>query len=488
MNFENGRGPVISAKNGKELYTGILEIIKKGTMDRKNSHLKLPEPRGMAFEGLAREALFGELFSFLGFEVFIFSGFISIEGIEINKQIDLIIAKKKPKEWLMSGYHISDYRDIIAIVEVKTTLSFSDFKDAVEHLGFVRDKILESISIGGAKSQNQSHLVRKISSIIECGSKIVIDEKDFNDLNQYQKFVHSIVYAEAVLPLSFLIAFSGYSTEEGFHRAFIRILDENKYKANPLILPTVVCTEKFSISKGLVYPFSFAGKGFFDLVTMKSDPLLSALQSIINKIAMEFGLRDIQEHRFKENFPKMEPFVQFKFIEGDKPDIRFVSDFNLIKNRRKEFEYKSSRLELTSISQEKVDWLIYSLISHSAFYKESILLIFSEAIRGILMVEDFNGLDGEAMEYLVDLSQEILDYEILSPRHHDGSIELWNGLNIYECRDSFYIGSAICEAPPDNLVAKHELRIDSGVITLSSEILYINILKRLNKSLMVEFW
>lgn len=483
MNYENGRGPVINAKNGEELYHGILEILKKGTKERKESSIKLAEPRGMSFEGLARESLFCELFSFLEFEVFVFSGFVSVGRSYINKQVDLIISYKKPEEWLTSGYHIADYNDIIAIIEVKTTLRYADFKDAFEHLGHIKEKIIADQHSFKDIQDNQKYNIDRIFNTITKGVGSPHKDVNLHNFSPFEACVYEIIYKELTLPLTFILAFSGYSSEDGFHRAFTRILDENYYRARVDVMPTLICTEKYSISKSLVYPFAAAGKGHFNMITASTDPLLMIFRSITSKIAMEKGLREMQEHRFKEIMPRFDQFVQFQFSEDPEISINYVSDLNLIKKKKQSGGFKVNGSEPARLSQEQIDWLIYCLVTHSFYRGKAIVLYFRQAIENILPLGAASDVERKCLNYMLKLSSEILRFDFLIPRTDDFSVELWGGIIVFECRDGFYISSLDSPAQPKEIINSYTLEIDGDYIVFSSEKFYHSVMTRLNTRL-----
>lgn len=234
--------------------------------------IKHPTVDGDLHEDITRET-YGELFVyFKKHNLYVSKGFVSIGGVKIEKYIDCIVSTEPGTMVDKKGTtYIYDISKVIAIVEVKKTLSQKNLKRSIEFLSIIKNKILE----------NKETINLKSLEILASHAYCVFTGEDgvLVDIQDENKFLMEDLLTEVSSPIFIIDSFYGTGVEDAVNQLY-RMISKDFKNFTPSILPKIIFSNDGSVIKNDGLPYYSDANNICLSISRESkiDQLIETLQ------------------------------------------------------------------------------------------------------------------------------------------------------------------------------------------------------------------
>lgn len=290
-------------KNASELLAAF--IAKERAEEEKFSMPHMPT-LGEAYEGIARDGIDQEFVLPPNLDLRVVSGFI--EGLP--HQIDCMLVRGDGVPYSRSGKHYYKAAQVLCVMEVKKTLNKAALVDGINHLAEIQkhcladfDRRYESDEVFDF-SQAQCSYERLTGRIAPRSAKQI------DSLPDHERLLFGILARHAFVPVTVLLGFDGYATENGLRTAMVDVVEDNtgaNSVASPDLLPSLITAGRFSLLKCTGQPYLLAGpKGWLVVQASARHNIARILLeflwtkiSVFCKVRMPFG-QDLDYENIKE--------------------------------------------------------------------------------------------------------------------------------------------------------------------------------------------
>ncbi|AZN36285.1 DUF6602 domain-containing protein [Iodobacter ciconiae] len=260
---------------------------------------------GTAYEAIAKAGIESEFVLPPNLDLRVVSGFI----VGIPNQIDGMLVKGEGQRYGLTEQFFYPIEQVLCVLEIKKTLKKKDLIDGIGHLAAVQKHFIESFISRFDKETFDltlaSESYEKITGRTGPCSAAALDALPDEDRLLYVTLARQI-YA----PVTVLLGFDGYATEEGLREAMLDIIESNcgaDSVASPELLPSLITSGEFSLVKCTGCPYlAFRERGkWLLLVSARQNSARTLLEflwskiSVFCKVRMPFGT-DMDYENLKE--------------------------------------------------------------------------------------------------------------------------------------------------------------------------------------------
>lgn len=242
---------------------------------------------GSMYEGLTRELL-GRCFPpSLNMNVvsgFVFDGFGKISG-----QIDcMIVCGEGEKIPYTDGVYKWHVKDVIAVIEIKKNMYFSELTESFDQLKSVVSVLANWIESGSGEIK---FAVRETSKIYaQCVGEMAPAPSKWKDLEPEKRLILLNIFADQIGPVRIALGYNGYKNEVALRRGFATFLNSKnlQHGYGPLHIPNLIVGDRVSLIKMTGHPYisPLSSDGWWPLVGSSHDnPMLFILELIWTKIS-----------------------------------------------------------------------------------------------------------------------------------------------------------------------------------------------------------
>lgn len=242
-------------KNVADLLTSILRD-EVPTMDAfPMSH---GPTIGQMYEGLSGKILERAIPQHLGLRVV--TGFVSA-GDSLSGEIDRMVVKGHGTPIPHTDKFVWHPRDVVAVIEVKKTLTAAALRDALDQLRTVRDIETAWIQENGKESPAEATREPRLAlrAFEQMTGRVAPPPDELSTLPIGDRLVYSTLYTEQFSILRIVLGIHGYRTEAGLRRALARTMEEQvgvRGALTPGGMPQLIIGGGFSIVKANGQPYT----------------------------------------------------------------------------------------------------------------------------------------------------------------------------------------------------------------------------------------
>lgn len=246
---------------------------------------------GDMYEGLSGHLLERALPQGLGLRVV--TGFVRGHDGTLSGQIDRMLVVGEGERVPQTSSHIYSLSDVIAVIEVKKTLTKADLGDAMAQLQQVRaiEKAYRATPQGQLQPADEGPAYKAYS---EMTGRVLPDVADSDSLSLFDQLLLQALLEEATSIVRVAIGWHGFKFERALRKAVGELVAENVGQASsgPASLPQLIISGNFSIVKanGQPYSPSTAGERWPFYGSTSVNPLLLLLECIWTRLDVRFGL------------------------------------------------------------------------------------------------------------------------------------------------------------------------------------------------------
>ncbi len=201
---------------------------------------------GDMYEGLSADLL--SRFIPDGLDIRVVGGKVRKEDGGLSGQIDVMVTVGDGERLPFTDHYIYPESQVVAVFEIKKTLTGRELADAVNHLK----------SVSGLTDDTPVPLSRLRASLrTVLGIEMPRNDVEIDALSPFQGMVFHSLLADAVRPVRIVLAYGGYRTESGLRDGFIRYIQGYVPEAGappargfgPADFPNLLICENLSIVK-----------------------------------------------------------------------------------------------------------------------------------------------------------------------------------------------------------------------------------------------
>ena len=320
----------------KEFVTG-----EKLALNRYN--IKHRPTIGSMYEGLTQELVNRSIFEGLNLNVTTQS---FIDGCDT--EFDVILSEEEGSPIPYTNSFKFKPSQVIAVIQVKKTLTCQELKNSYENLIKVTQVFQENINSMDASMVNDSF--KKI-----CHKEISAYNKGL--LNKQEEYIYHTLVMDSFFPIRIVLGYNGYKTKTGLRDSFVDFLESNMSTENKLIkgfspisFPNLIISDNYSLIKltGCPYcsPFGNVKYGWWEIMTSSHyNPMYIFLEVLWTKLSYRF-----------HNLPS----VIFGYDLETEPLISFLRTKIHINNNNEpigwDYEYSEIKEEELSQLNEAPQW------------------------------------------------------------------------------------------------------------------------------------
>lgn len=297
---------------------------------------------GQMYEGLSKELLGRAIPPQLGLQVV--SGFIT-DGLGCRSgQIDCMLARGVGEAIPYTDHFVWHIMDVLAVFEIKKTLTGKELADAIAHLGLVRE--LESNYFQSLRGDNET---RMDANAVDSGYRafaettgVVGSYDNEASLPPGLRNIFHTIMLEPFKTIRVILGYDGFRTEAGFRQALITELGRRMGSAGygPGSLPQLMISGGYTLCKANGQPFSIPmidGKWPF-YFSSAVNPLHLLLEYLWTRLAREYDIGGMWGDDLRIEVPH--PFLfaipdeqqgrlgwQFEYVELTKTELADLGDF-----------------------------------------------------------------------------------------------------------------------------------------------------------------
>jgi hypothetical protein len=211
------------------------------------STVQHPTLVGDMYEGLAREMIEASLFEKLDLKVA--KGLITSSSGRHSRQVDCMIVRGDGTKLPHTDHSIFHINDVLAVIEVKKTLSRDEIRDCFDKTNHLTTLVVEELSANGSPSSAAMHRdgFSAVSGLVYPDGPI--DGEPVSTIYRW-------LMAESIVPLTIALGFYGYLTEVKFREALVDELRQRREATrDSLGIPTCVVAGDLVFVKSNGMPF-----------------------------------------------------------------------------------------------------------------------------------------------------------------------------------------------------------------------------------------
>lgn len=278
-------------EKASEILNAFIEAEKKKIEGKDMPHMPT---LGRAYEEILKKGIDADFSIPKKLNLRVVSGFITIKGKTIAKQIDCMLVYGNGEKYGETEEYFYDIENVLCIFEVKKTLDKKGFTSAVNHLSEVREEF-------------QKYLTERLCEGYEPNLKAAqkyystltgeVAPKKLSDALSIEKgkaALFSSLLQETLAPTTIIFGHDGYQTESGLRNAFLKIWEkrekENK-SLSPILQPSLVLANDFCLIKGDGVPFQlFTRSQWMVMGSTRYNSIKMLLEIIWGKIEYCFNV------------------------------------------------------------------------------------------------------------------------------------------------------------------------------------------------------
>jgi hypothetical protein len=344
----------------------------------------------------------------------------------MSGQIDCMLVKGAGKQVPHTEEYIYNINNVIAVIEVKKTLTKANLEDAISHLTDVTNIL-----------PTKDHKINLLRKAYEAILKEPLPKlEDVREIKDFSSLMYHVLCLEAVMPVRIIISYGGYKKESSFRNAFLDII-ENKYKDSfaPVVVPSLVTCMDFNLIKFTGMPFAVNSDKNWQFVGSSSSP---AIENIIELIWCRLNFyHGVSVDIFGEDLemPVAAPLMELKYNNESKGWD--MTAFPLTEKQLKESRSdKSGEWAPPTLSKEEYLFLNYLAVDPNInpFGKGTIDYIKE---LGVLPVDLYKGLKSKRIIVVKKKQFMYLTEELALLIHPDGNTY---GVDLGEPRGMTWFG------------------------------------------------
>lgn len=252
---------------------------------------------GEAYEAIAAQGIDQQFVIPKALGLKVVSGFVTVGGKQLPNQIDCMLVDGEGQRIGLTDHYVYPIERVLCLVEVKKTLNKPDLVDAMHHLGSITQAASQHISElldRGEFSGDISALRHHFAQISGFAAPDRLADRLTLPLERGILF-HSLLF-DHFTPATVILGFDGYSTESGFRRAFVDILEEHVGAGKGFgipSLPSLVLSSQFSLVKcnGLPYICKWKDNDWVAVASVRENPVRILLEVVWTTIGQFYGVR-----------------------------------------------------------------------------------------------------------------------------------------------------------------------------------------------------
>lgn len=266
----------------------LTNLVSAGRTLIDNSGINHRPSIGDMYEGLTKSILEKTVFAGLNLNI-ITSSFIENKKGERSHEMDVLLIEGEGQKLPFAEKYVVLEKQVIAVFQVKKTLTKQLLTDAYFNLKNVYDVC----ELEDENEYSKRMLRDAYVGVFKMGvhrSKPL--RKFFESVTQ--EHIFNCLRAEAYLPLRIVIGYQGYSSEKGLRKAFYEFLGEHRLTNgfSPLHFPNLIINDQFSLLKGNGMPYISPMENnkwpFFNSSSGK--PILHLLELLWSRLSYRFNL------------------------------------------------------------------------------------------------------------------------------------------------------------------------------------------------------
>lgn len=262
-----------------------LELIKKYEI------VKHPGIIGDMFEGLTKDILNKSIFD--GLNLSIKAGKIRNLKGELSGEIDCMLVIGDGEQIPYTDKHLYDYKQVIAVFQVKKNLYSKDLKDSYKNLKTVLD-----IADVDKCEPYQMKILRDTWRLMF--KEELPNRSALGQLPKEKEMIYHVLLLEAYHPARIVWGYNGFKSELTFRESYYKYLEENlttiqekKLGFGPLNFPNLIICDRYSMVKANGIPFVYPIEE--DLwwplyLTVEGNPVYYLLEVIWTRLDYMFSL------------------------------------------------------------------------------------------------------------------------------------------------------------------------------------------------------
>lgn len=245
---------------------------------------------GAMYEGLTKELLNRSLPENLGLRVV--SGFAHFNGV-LSGELDCMLVRGEGEEIPYTGKFKWHVKDLIAVFEVKKTLSAEDLADSYNHLRDVSK--LYSTYIESKEAEDVSISIRWVNRIFsQMTGAVAPPPERIAELPFDLEMIYHTIVSELLGPVRIVVGHHGWKKEETLRNHITKLLEdrlENPQGMGVGSFPQLIIGGEFSLVKANGCPYvPPLVKGMWPfLLSSSHNPLRILLELVFSKLDLMYG-------------------------------------------------------------------------------------------------------------------------------------------------------------------------------------------------------
>lgn len=241
---------------------------------------------GDMYEGLSAEILSRAIPTNLDLRVV--NGFVVNAQGEMSGQIDCMLVRGSGEKVPFTDSYKWPIQDVLAVFEIKKTLSYQDLTDSFVHLR----QIYESYKTWLDDSNEETPL--EVQSALRAFAQMtgVHSTGKTDEAPEHLRLLHYTIIIEQLSPVRIVWAYGGYKTQTGLREALVRFLEQAVKETGPAMgfgvpcFPQMISCNGVSLVKanGQPYRAQMHGDSWPFYVSSVTNPLWLMLELLWAKI------------------------------------------------------------------------------------------------------------------------------------------------------------------------------------------------------------
>lgn len=241
---------ILMIKTASELLTAFILAERKNVESINMSHMPT---LGTAYERIVSSGIDSRFVLPPGLGLKVVSGFI--QGLP--NQIDCMLVRGDGVRYGLTDEYIYPIDQVLCVLEVKKTLYKSEFQDGMAHLAAVQNLFLRKFADEhwrlGESAFDHARL-----SFSRITGRAAPSPASLDTVPVADRMLFATLARQMYAPITVLLGFDGYTTEQGLRTALNDLLDSDlgrSSSATPDFMPNLVSVGDFSLIKCTGQPY-----------------------------------------------------------------------------------------------------------------------------------------------------------------------------------------------------------------------------------------
>ncbi|KFG92336.1 hypothetical protein GQ56_0137980 [Burkholderia paludis] len=242
-------------KSASELLTSFIAAERKKVEPIDMPHMPT---LGSAYEAIATAGIENEFVLPPNLDLRVVSGFI--EGIP--NQIDGMLVRGEGRRYGLTDQYIYPIEQVLCVLEVKKTLNKADLVDGIQHLAAVQRLFGQRFSARLDAGEEFDFDLARESYEKLTGRAGPRTDAALDALPAPDRLLIATLARQLYAPVTVLLGFDGYRTENGLREAMLDIVESNlgnDSNTSPDRLPSLITAGSFSLVKCTGRPYLASG-------------------------------------------------------------------------------------------------------------------------------------------------------------------------------------------------------------------------------------